>query len=154
MLKITTLAVTLGLALTAPAFAQNVDQNPEAAGVRAALDHYIAGHATGSGAEFREAFHDEAKLFWMRDGKFMQRTDDEYIAGASGKPPADEAQRKRSVEILDITGDVAVAKVVLDGHVRRLHVAPEDRERVEDRQQDLQRPAQGQVLEFTRHGAA
>jgi hypothetical protein len=50
----------------------------------------------------------------MRDGKFMQRTDDEYIAGASGKPPADEAQRKRSVEILDITGDVAVAKVVLD----------------------------------------
>jgi hypothetical protein len=114
MLKITTLAVTLGLALTAPAFAQNVDQNPEAAGVRAALDHYIAGHATGSGAEFREAFHDEAKLFWMRDGKFMQRTDDEYIAGASGKPPADEAQRKRSVEILDITGDVAVAKVVLD----------------------------------------
>jgi hypothetical protein len=114
MLKITTLAVTLGLALTAPAFAQNVDQNPEAPGVRAALDHYIAGHATGSGAEFREAFHDEAKLFWMRDGKFMQRTDDEYIAGASGKPPADEAQRKRSVEILDITGDVAVAKVVLD----------------------------------------
>jgi hypothetical protein len=114
MLKITTLAVTLGLALTAPAFAQNVDQNPEAAGVRVALDHYIAGHATGSGAEFREAFHDEAKLFWMRDGKFMQRTDDEYIAGASGKPPADEAQRKRSVEILDITGDVAVAKVVLD----------------------------------------
>jgi hypothetical protein len=114
MLKITILAAALGLALTTPALAQNVDQNPETPGVRAALDHYIAGHATGSGAEFREAFHDEAKLFWMRDGKFMQRTDDEYIAGASGKPPADEAQRKRSVEILDITGDVAVAKVVLD----------------------------------------
>lgn len=114
MLKITTLAVALGLALAAPAFAQDPDQHPEAAGVRAALDHYIAGHATGDGAEHRQAFHDEAKLFWMRDGKFMQRTDDEYIAGASGKPAADEAQRKRSVEILDITDDVAVAKVVLD----------------------------------------
>jgi hypothetical protein len=114
MLKITTLAVTLGLALAAPTLAQSVDQNPEAAGVRAALDHYIAGHATGDGAEHRQAFHDEAKLFWMRDGKFMQRTDDEYIAGSPGKPADDEAQRKRSVQILDITGDVAVAKVVLD----------------------------------------
>lgn len=114
MLKITTVAVALGLALTGPAFAQGADQNPEAAGVRAALDHYIAGHVTGNGAEYRLAFHDDAKLFWMRDGKFMQRTDDEFIAGASGKPAADEAQRKRSVQILDITGDVAVAKVVLD----------------------------------------
>lgn len=114
MLKITTLAVACGLALAAPAFAQSADQNPEAPGVRAALDHYIAGHATGSGAEFRQAFHDDAKLFWMRDGKFMQRTDDEFVAGASGKPADDEALRKRSVEILDITGDVAVAKVVLD----------------------------------------
>jgi hypothetical protein len=114
MLKKTTAALALSLALGAPAFAQAPDKNPEAAGVRAALDHYIAGHATGSGAEFRQAFHDDAKLFWMRDGKFMQRTDDEYIAGASGKPADDEAQRKRSVQILDITGDVAVAKVVLD----------------------------------------
>jgi len=114
MFKTTTVALALSLALAAPALAQSVDQNPEVAGVRAALDHYIAGHATGSGAEFRQAFHDDAKLFWMRDGKFMQRTDDEYIAGASGKPADDEAQRKRSVEILDITGDVAVAKVVLD----------------------------------------
>lgn len=114
MLKIISLAAAMGLALAAPALAQGVDQNPEAAGVRAALDHYIAGHATGNGAEHRQAFHDEAKLFWMRDGKFMQRTDDEYIAGSPGKPADDEAQRKRTVEILDITGDVAVAKVVLD----------------------------------------
>jgi hypothetical protein len=114
MLKITTLAVALGLALAAPAYAQDPARNPEAAGVRAALDHYIAGHATGNGAEHRQAFHDEAKLFWMRDGKFMQRTDDEYIAGSPGKPADDEAQRKRTVQILDITGDVAVAKVVLD----------------------------------------
>lgn len=114
MLKIIPLAVAMGVALATPAFAQSPDQNPEAAGVRAALDHYIAGHVTGSGAEFRRAFQDDAKLFWMRDGKLMQRTDDDFIAGAPGKPADDEAQRKRSVQILDITADVAVAKVVLD----------------------------------------
>ena len=114
MLKIIPLVVALGLAMTAPAFAQSPEQNPEAAGVRAALDHYIAGHVTGSGDEFRQAFQDDAKLFWMRDGKLMQRSDDDFIAGAPGKPADDEAQRKRSVQILDITGDVAVAKVVLD----------------------------------------
>ena len=114
MLKIIPLAVAMGVALATPAFAQSPDRNPEAAGVRAALDHYIAGHVTGSGAEFRQAFQDDAKLFWMRDGKLMQRTDDDFIAGAPGKPADDEAQRKRSVQILDITADVAVAKVVLD----------------------------------------
>ena len=34
------------------------------AAVRAALQHYIQGHATGDGAHMRIAFHPAAKLFW------------------------------------------------------------------------------------------
>ena len=91
-----------------------VAQNPEEAAVRRALEHYIRGHATGQGEEFRKAFHPDAKLFAIRDGKYWQLTSEEYIARAAGKPAADEAQRKRSIEAVDITGNAAVAKIVLD----------------------------------------
>ena len=91
-----------------------VAQNPEEAAVRRTLEHYIRGHATGQGEEFRKAFHPDAKLFAIRDGKYWQLTSEEYIARAAGKPAADEAQRKRSIEAIDVTGNAAVAKVVLD----------------------------------------
>jgi hypothetical protein len=84
------------------------------AGVRAALDAYLAGHATGDGAHFREAFHPAAQLFWNRNGAFSTRTSAEYIAGSSGRPPADEAQRHRRIVMIDITGDAAIAKIELD----------------------------------------
>lgn len=89
-------------------------QNAEEAAVRQAIEHYFRGHATGEGQHFQKVFHPEAKLFWVRDGKFSQRTSAEYIAGASGKPPADEAQRKRKIESVDVTGNAAVVKVLLD----------------------------------------
>ena len=89
-------------------------QNAEEAAVRAAIEHYFRAHATGLGEHHRKVFHPEAKLFFINDGKFTQRTSEEYIAGSPGKPAADEAQRKRTVEMIDITGDAAVAKLVLD----------------------------------------
>ncbi|HZB44721.1 MAG TPA: nuclear transport factor 2 family protein [Pyrinomonadaceae bacterium] len=89
-------------------------QNAEEAAVRAAIEHYFRAHATGLGEHHRKVFHPEAKLFFINDGKFAQRTSEEYIAGSPGKPAADEAQRKRTIEMIDITGDAAVAKLVLD----------------------------------------
>ena len=89
-------------------------QNAEEAAVRAAIEHYFRAHATGLGEHHRKVFHPEAKLFFINDGKFTQRTSEEYIAGSPGKPAAAEAQRKRTIEMIDITGDAAVAKLVLD----------------------------------------
>ena len=89
-------------------------QNAEEAAVRAAIEHYFRAHATGLGEHHRKVFHPEAKLFFINEGKFTQRTSEEYIAGSPGKPAADEAQRKRTIEMIDITGDAAVAKLVLD----------------------------------------
>jgi hypothetical protein len=89
-------------------------QQAEEAAVRQAIEHYFRGHATGEGQHFQKVFHPEAKLFWVREGKFAQRTSAEYIAGASGKPAADEAQRKRKIESIDITGNAAIVKVSLD----------------------------------------
>lgn len=89
-------------------------QQREEAAVRAAIEHYFRAHATGLGEHHRKVFHPDAKLFWINDGKFTQRTSEDYIAGSPGKPAPDEPQRKRTIEMIDITGDAAVAKLVLD----------------------------------------
>lgn len=110
------LAAGAALFAAAPAFAQTPRPaaHPEEPAVRAALEHYLAGHATGDPNEHRQAFHDEARLMWIREGAVATRSDDEYIAGSSGKPAADEAQRKRWIQSIDITGTAASAKIVLD----------------------------------------
>lgn len=89
-------------------------QNDEKAAVRVPLENYIKGHATGDGEYMKKAFHTEGNLIFIRDGKFTTRSFAEYIAGFSGKPPADEAQRKRSIESIDVAGNAAVAKIILD----------------------------------------
>lgn len=82
--------------------------------IRAAIDHYFQGHATGDGNHFRAVFHPESRLFAIREGKFWQLPSTDYAARASGKPPADEAKRKRWIESIDVTGNAAVVKVKLD----------------------------------------
>ena len=110
MLLAVVTAAAAGLAAWLPARAQSAEE----AAVRAAIEHYFRAHATGLGEHHRKVFHPEAKLFFINEGKFTQRTSEEYIAGSPGKPAADEAQRKRTIEMIDITGDAAVAKLVLD----------------------------------------
>ena len=89
-------------------------QSAEEAAVRAALENYFRGHATGQGEHFRKVFHADSKLYAIRDGKFWNITSEQYISRAPGTAPADEAQRKRTIESVDITGSAAMAKVVLD----------------------------------------
>ena len=110
-MRLPVLLLGLGLAVTATAAAQSADEEKA---VRVPLEHYLQGHATGDGAHYRAAFHPDAKLFFIRDGKVTTRTSEEYIAGANGKPQADEAQRKRWIESVDIAGNAGVAKIILD----------------------------------------
>jgi hypothetical protein len=111
----TRILVALGVvALVGIGTSATVAPNANEAEVRAAVEHYLLGHATGDGSHFRVVFHPDSKLYFNRDGKFMTRTSGDYIAGAPGKPAADETQRKRRIAMVDVTGDVAVAKVELD----------------------------------------
>ena len=82
--------------------------------VRVPLENYIKGHATGDGEYFKKAFHTEGNLIFIRDGKYTTRSFAEYIAGATGKPAAEEAQRKRSIESIEIAGNAAIATIILD----------------------------------------
>jgi len=106
------LPLMLFLAFAAsPALAQ---ADTEEAAIRAALEHYLLGHATGDGAHHAMVFHDVANLYWIRDGELATRTSADYIAGAPGEPAEDEAERRREITMVDVTGDAAVAKIVLD----------------------------------------
>jgi putative lumazine-binding protein len=89
-------------------------QDGEDALIRETIQHYFQGHATGNGEYFRKAFHPDAKLFFIRDGKLTQWTSEEYIGRASGKPAADEAQRKRRIDSIDVSGNAAIVRVTLD----------------------------------------
>ena len=89
-------------------------QDSEKAAVRVPLENYIKGHATGDGEYMKKAFHTEGSLIFIRDGKYATRSFADYIAGFTGKPAADEAQRKRSIEAIDVNGNAAVAKIILD----------------------------------------
>lgn len=88
-------------------------QGPEAHGVMAAINQYFKGHATGSGEEMRKAFLPTAHIEGNRQGKFTTWTVDEYVKNFSGKPAADEASRKRTIDRIDVSGTAAMAKATL-----------------------------------------
>ncbi len=103
------------LACISSIFAAGVaGQTSEKDAARVPLENYLKGHATGDGEYMRKAFHTEGNLIFIRDGKFSTRSFAEYIGGFTGKPPADEVQRKRSIESVDVSGNAAVGKIILD----------------------------------------
>jgi hypothetical protein len=104
------IAITLGLVCAVPAAAER----PDEAAIGEAIAHYFQGQATGDGEHYRQAFHPDAKLFFVQDGKVVQWTLEEYVGRSPGKPAADEAKRKRGIDSIDIAGDAAVVKVSLD----------------------------------------
>lgn len=101
--------------LCVPALASAQSTSSDDAAIRKAIaDHYFKAQSTGNGEALKGTFVDEGRMMWVQDGQLRVRTSADYIAGFTGKPPADEAQRKRRVVMTDATGDVGVAKVELD----------------------------------------
>lgn len=79
------------------------------------LQAYLDGHATGAEHHFRRAFADDAILIGIKDGRYTQRSANDYIRqAASGRPPADEAKRRRWIRTVHVSGDVATAVIELD----------------------------------------
>ena len=89
-------------------------QASEKDAVRLSLENYIKGHETGDAEYMRKAFHTEGNLIFIRDGKYSTRSFAEYIGGMSGKPADDESKRKRAIESIDVAGNAAMARIILD----------------------------------------
>lgn len=92
-------------------------QSDERALATVPLENYLLAHATGNPEYARKAFHTEGNMTWIREGKFTSESFDAFIKRAfTGKPAADEDKRKdrRKIEMIDIAGNAAVARIVLD----------------------------------------
>jgi hypothetical protein len=96
-----------------PSAAAATEQAADDAGVRAALGHYFLGHATGDASHMRKAFLPTAHIEGLRDGRFLSMTLEEYCSRSSGKPAADEATRRRTIDAVDVTGTAAMARATL-----------------------------------------
>ncbi|MBO9522518.1 MAG: nuclear transport factor 2 family protein [Nocardioidaceae bacterium] len=90
--------------------ADGVDATEE---VLAPLRAYVAGHATGDPAHFREAFLPTAHVEGLRDGSFVSWDLDTYAGLFSGQPAADEQSRRRRIDTLAATETVATATMTL-----------------------------------------
>ena len=82
--------------------------------VRVPLENYIMGHKTGKAEYMRKAFYKEGKLMTMRGGKYTTVDFEKFFGYFKGKPAKDEAMRKRWIESIDVTGNVAMGKIILD----------------------------------------
>jgi hypothetical protein len=82
--------------------------------VKIPLNYYLQAHATGDPEFIRKAFHRDARITAFRDGKLLNLSTEEFAGRFSGKAADDEERRKRTIESIDITGNAAIAKIVLD----------------------------------------
>lgn len=117
MFRRSSLLVLILLSLTGAAPSEPLagQASGEEAAVREALGYYLQGHATGVRETMAMAFHPEAHLTYvLDDGTVRTITLEDFLSGFSGRPAPDEAQRVRTIEMVDIAETAAVGKIILD----------------------------------------
>jgi hypothetical protein len=92
-------------------------RSADEAAIRRTLQVYLDG--TGRREVMAGAFYPDARLSWVREGAYTTRTLEEYLQGFPGKPAEDEAQWRRRIVSVDVTGTAAVARLELDHPARR-----------------------------------
>ena len=74
---------------------------------------YFQGHALNAAEPMRTAFLPSAHIEGNRSGVFTSWDLPQYCELFKGQPAADEASRRRSIDLVDISGDAAMAKATL-----------------------------------------
>ena len=107
------LFVLIGIVTTISAQERTTD-NQEKESAKIPLNNYLQGHITGNPEFIRKAFYKDARIMAFRDGKLTNLSVEDFATRFSGKPANDEAERKRSIESIEVSGTAAIAKIVLD----------------------------------------
>ncbi len=79
----------------------------------APIEQYFLGHAHDDASYMRRAFLPTAHIESMREGVFTSWPLDIYCERFGGKPAADEAMRRRSIDWIEVAGSAASARVTL-----------------------------------------
>lgn len=107
------LFILIGIVTTVSAQKTAADKQ-EKESAKVPLENYLQAQATGNGEFIRKAFHSDARIMAFRDGKLTNLSVEEFAGRFNGKAAEDEAKRKRTIESIDISGNAAIAKIVLD----------------------------------------
>ncbi|UXI68935.1 nuclear transport factor 2 family protein [Tahibacter amnicola] len=107
-------SIAFAAALLLPAFA--TAQSSERAAVDRAMQTMMRAFETGDANLAFEVLRKDGVVlgYSTSKGQVVVQTGEEWAKGFPGKPADDEAQRKRSYEIVDVTENAAVVKVKLD----------------------------------------
>jgi hypothetical protein len=87
--------------------------NEELTAARQPLEQYIKGHETRQADVMRAAFLPSAHVEGMRAEGFSSWDIDTYCGFFDGVPSADEPQRVRTIESIDVYETVAMARMTL-----------------------------------------
>jgi Putative lumazine-binding len=87
--------------------------NEELTAARQPLEQYIRGHQTRQAEVMRAAFLPSAHVEGMRADGFSSWDIETYCAFFDGVPSADETQRVRTIESIDVYETVAMARMTL-----------------------------------------
>ncbi|MDC7809659.1 nuclear transport factor 2 family protein [Sphingomonas koreensis] len=112
-LFLTPICVSPALASTSREPAAQLADAAEMKAASVPVENYIKALQTGSINYARLAFHKDARMIGNRRDGFVSMPIEEWMKGLQGKPADDEAQRKRSFRILDLTATTGVARVEL-----------------------------------------
>ena len=102
---------------TSTPFPQSYDAtslSAEQAAVCFPIQQYFQGHADDDAACMLRAFLPSAHIESMREGVFTSWPLALYCERFKGVPAADEANRRRRIDWIDITGSSACAKITLE----------------------------------------
>lgn len=89
-------------------------QDKETESAKIPLNNYLKGQTTGDAEFIRKAFYTDARIVSFRDGKLTNLNVEEFAKFFNGKQAKDEAERKRTIESIEVSGTAAIAKIVLD----------------------------------------
>jgi len=93
-----------------------IAQNSNRPAVDQVMQQLMRGFEAGDAALIYEAFRRDGVVtgYSTAKGSVTTISAEEWASGFPGKPAADEDQRHRSYEILDVTDEIAMVKVKLD----------------------------------------
>jgi 3-hydroxyisobutyrate dehydrogenase len=72
---------------------------------QAAIGRYFDGHATGSSSVMCEAFHESARVQFVKDGRYSVWSLDAYLGKLPGRPADDEPARTRRIVGIHAIGE-------------------------------------------------
>jgi protease I len=111
----TTLLIATSAALLAAGAADLSARWADEAAIRQTVQYYFDGGKNRDSLTPRKAFHPEARMHFVRDGKLVVVPIAEYITrvGSEQLKPGEVDSTERKVVSVDVVGDAAVARLEL-----------------------------------------